>query len=214
VAVDSATSQDRVCEPPVDEERATVENNAFKALEVGLRRVLELYPDQSEEVLRMTPLRMISALVEMVGGYNEDPSAILAAKFPAPGDDLVILKDIEFVSICEHHLMPFGGQAHVAYIPDGNVVGLSKLARLVDCYSRRFQMQERLCHEVATAIMTNVSAKGAACVIEATHGCLSCRGARKSRATFITSAIFGLFRENGELRREFFAAIQLTHTRI
>jgi GTP cyclohydrolase I len=212
MAVDSPASQDGVREFAVADP-ATVDNNAFVALEAGLRRVLGIYPT-SPEVQADTPARVIRALYEMTEGYEVGPEAILASRFPAPGDDLVILKDIEFVSLCEHHLMPFSGQAHIAYVPDTHVVGLSKLARLVDCYARRFQMQERLCHEIATAIMEHVSAKGAACVIEATHGCLSCRGARKSRATFITSAMFGLFRENGELRREFFAAIQLTHSRI
>jgi GTP cyclohydrolase I len=187
---------------------------ATRALEEGLRRMLACFPT-SPDVQQESPLRVISALEEMTRGYLESAEEILvAAQFPAPGDDLVILKDIEFVSLCEHHLMPFSGQAHVAYVPEDYVVGLSKLARLVDCFARRFQMQERLGHEIAMALMEHVSAAGAACVIEATHGCLSCRGARKSRATFITSAMLGKFRAIGELRREFFAAIQLTHTRI
>jgi GTP cyclohydrolase I len=165
-------------------------------------------------VQQNTPRRVIDAFEEMTRGYDESPAEILATKFPAPGDDLVILKDIEFVSMCEHHLMPFSGQAHVAYIPVDSLVGLSKLARLVDCFARRLQLQERLTHNIADAINEFVSPRGAACVIEATHGCLSCRGARKQRATFITSSMLGAFRFDGELRREFFAAIQLTHTRV
>ena len=179
----------------------------------ALGQFLACYPT-NKAMQRDTPRRMLRALDEMTDGYEQEPADILSAQFTAPSDDLVILKDIEFVSLCEHHLMPFAGQAHVAYVPDQYVVGLSKLARLVDCYAHRFQMQERLCYEVAVALVAHVSAKGAACVIEATHGCLSCRGARKQRATFITSSILGAFRSDGDLRREFYAAIQLTHTRI
>jgi len=213
MAVDGTTSQTIVCEPAVTQSDLT---GLGKVAEDGIRALLRLTRHDTPELLKNTPIRFLSAFFELTEGYNEldGPDILFAKRFPAPGDDLIILKDIEFVSICEHHLMPFGGQAHVAYVPEACVVGLSKLARLVDYYSRRLQLQERLTHQIATAIMTHVSAKGAACVIEATHGCLSCRGARKARATFITSSMLGLFRNNGELRREFFSAVHLTHSRI
>ena len=182
--------------------------------EDGIREMMRLIANGhvSEETLRNTPRRVVDALFEMTDGYDENPADILACRFPAPGDDLVILKDVEFTSVCEHHMMPFNGRAHVAYIPNDFVVGISKLARVVDCFARRFQLQERLCAEIAGAILEHVSPLGAACLIEATHGCLSCRGARKQRATFISSAMLGHFRDKPELRQEFFAAINLTHS--
>ena len=164
-----------------------------------------------EEVLDRTPYRVLDALAEMTQGYHQDPDAILReCLISSPFEDLVILKDIEFTSLCAHHLMPFGGRAHVGYIPEGHIVGLSKLARLVDCCAQRLQIQEQLCADVAGAISRVLSKAGAACVIEANHGCLSCRGARKPRATFITSSMQGLFRSDASLRHEFMTAIGLT----
>lgn len=179
----------------------------------GLRALLAEMPCPTE-ILEETPGRVVRALCEMTRGYREDPAEILARQFPATSDDLVILKDIEFTSLCEHHLMPFAGHAHVGYLPNGFAVGLSKLARVVDCYAARLQMQERLCAEIARAIETYVSSFGAACVIEATHGCLCYRGAQKTRATFITSTMLGRFREDLALRQEFFDAIKLTHSKV
>lgn len=181
----------------------------------GLRLLLECVGIADPEVLENTPRRVIDAIYyDMTEGYDLDPATLLARRFEAPGDDLVILKDVEFTSLCEHHLMPFTGHAHVAYIPNGFVVGLSKLARLVECYARRLQLQERMCAQIAGALIEHVSARGAACVVEASHSCLACRGARKQSSTFITSAMLGAFRENQELRQEFFAAIQLTHSKV
>jgi GTP cyclohydrolase I len=179
----------------------------------GIGALLRTVPC-AEDVTEDTPERFVRAFEEMTAGYALNPADILARRFPAPAEDLVILKDIEFTSLCEHHLMPFSGHAHVAYLPHRTVVGISKLARLVDCYARRLQMQERLCSEVAQALIEHVSELGAACVIEASHGCLSCRGARKQSSTFITSAMLGAFRTDPQLRGEFFSAIQLTHTRV
>lgn len=178
-----------------------------------LRAQLAQWTDDAD-VLNRTPYRVLDALAEMLQGYKLEPGDILRqCLIPATHDNLVILKDVEFTSVCAHHLMPFSGMAHVGYIPDGALVGLSKLARLVDCLAMRLQLQERLCGEIAGALLEHVSGRGAACVIEATHGCLSCRGARKSRATFITSEMLGLFRDDAALRHEFFSAIELTHTR-
>lgn len=179
----------------------------------GVRALLTTVPC-TEAVLEETPRRVLEAFAEMTRGYKFSPAEILGCHFPAPGDDLIILKDIEFTSLCEHHLMPFTGLAHVGYVPDGYVVGLSKLARLVDLFAARLQMQERLTAEIATAILGHVSDTGAACVIEATHGCLCYRGARKQRSTFVTSSMLGAFRDDAQLRQEFFAAIHLTHSRV
>jgi len=176
--------------------------------ENALRNVLAMYPT-SDEVLRATPGRVIRALQEMTKGYDRDPAEILACQFPESCRDLALIRNVEFVSLCEHHLMPFVGHAHVGYLPDGKVVGLSKLPRLVQCFAQRLQLQERMTNEIASALLEHVSAKGAACVIEATHGCLSCRGALQKQAVFVTSAMLGAFRESGDLRREFFASIQL-----
>jgi GTP cyclohydrolase I len=185
-----------------------------EAAEQGIRAMLQSVPC-SPAVREETPLRVLRAWYEMVTSESEEPlDVLLGTRFPSPSDDLIILKDIEFVSMCEHHLMPFMGQAHIGYLPEGYVVGISKLARLVDRFAKRLQLQERLCADIAGAMTEYVSQRGTACVIEASHGCVSCRGVRKARATFITSSMHGAFRENIALRQEFFAAIHGTHSRI
>jgi GTP cyclohydrolase IA len=150
-----------------------------------------------------TPKRVAKALTEMTAGYREDPADILDKVFEETFDEVVILKDIPFTSLCEHHLLPFTGTADVGYIPDGHVVGLSKLARLVDCFARRLQMQERLTRQVADAIMLHLKAKGAAVVIRAAHQCMACRGVKKSGATMVCSVMLGEFREDKGARAEF-----------
>jgi GTP cyclohydrolase IA len=142
-------------------------------------------------------------LVEMTAGYNEDPETILATTFSDHCDEVVVLKGITFTSLCEHHLLPFVGTADVGYLPDGMVVGISKLARLVNCFARRLQVQERMTQQIAQSIETWLHARGAAVVIRARHQCLACRGANQPQSEMVTSAMLGLFRSDTALRAEF-----------
>lgn len=152
---------------------------------------LGLDPDV-QEGLRDTPTRAGKALLEMTSGYGVDVPALFTT-FEGNGyDEMVVLRDIEFSSLCEHHVLPFTGQAHIAYIPEHRVVGLSKLARLVEAYSRRLQIQERMTEEIAEALWTNLNPKGVAVVVEATHTCMALRGVRKPGAVMVTSALRGV----------------------
>jgi GTP cyclohydrolase I len=158
--------------------------------------------------LEETPQRWVRAFLEMTSGYTDDPVEILSKRFKQPAaDELVILRDIEFTSLCEHHLLPFTGTAHVAYLPGGFLVGLSKLARLVECYARRLQVQERMTHQIATAIMENLDSRAVGVVIKAHHSCMGCRGVRKPGATMITSCLLGMLRTNSPLRAEFLSLV-------
>ncbi len=158
-----------------------------------------------------TALRVAKAFVEMSVGYQQSPEVILSRVFDEPTtDEIILLKDIPFQSMCEHHLMVFEGIAHVAYLPASDrVVGLSKLARLVECYTRRFQIQERISMQVATALMTYLKPLGAACIVKATHSCMSCRGIRKSGASMVTSCMLGCFRDSSQTRNELMSLIRL-----
>lgn len=153
--------------------------------------------DPDREGLRDTPDRVARAYVEMFAGLSQDPAEMLQRTFDVDHDELVLVKDIELYSTCEHHLVPFHGVAHVAYIPnvDGRVTGLSKLARLVDVYAKRPQVQERLTSQVADAIMTHLRARGVLVVVECEHLCMSMRGVRKPSARTITSAVRGSLRD-------------------
>jgi GTP cyclohydrolase I len=137
-----------------------------------------------------------------MAGLQADPREHLTTVFNERYDEIVLLRDIEFHSLCEHHLLPFTGRAHVAYLPDGKVVGLSKLARLVEGYARRPQVQERLTTQIADALMEELNPIGAACVIEATHTCMTIRGAKKPGSVMVTSALRGIFKENPSSRAE------------
>ena len=158
-------------------------------------------PDR--EGLRETPARVHRALLEMTQGYLQSPSQILGTTFDEPCDEVVILKSIPFTSLCEHHMLPFFGTATVGYLPSTRVVGLSKLARLVDCFAARLQIQERMTNQIAGAIMEHLNPLGAGVVVAATHGCMACRGVKKPGAVMITSALLGNFRSNSDLRAEF-----------
>ena len=161
--------------------------------------------DPDREGLQGTPERVVRSWKELYGGYNKDPAEILSIQFSEPGidyDEMVILKDIEFYSTCEHHLQPFFGQAHVAYLPNRSVVGLSKLARLVEIYARRLQIQERLTCQIADSMMEHLKPKGCAVVMEGQHFCMVCRGVSKQNSVMITSAIRGVFQQQ-EVRDEF-----------
>ena len=162
-------------------------------------------PDR--EGLLKTPNRVARSYAELMAGLNDDPRIHLKTVFTERYDEVVLLRDIEFHSLCEHHLLPFTGRAHVAYLPDGKVVGLSKLARLVEGYARRPQVQERLTTQIADALMEELSPAGAACVLEATHTCMTIRGAKKPGAVMVTSALRGIFKENPASRSEILSLI-------
>ncbi|MBW2674512.1 MAG: GTP cyclohydrolase I FolE [Deltaproteobacteria bacterium] len=163
-----------------------------------------------EEALANTPRRVAKAFVdEFLCGYTENPEEILRPVFEAKYDELVIVKNIEFWSLCQHHLLPFYGEAFIGYIPTGKVVGLSKLARLVHCFSRRLQLQETLTQQIADAIQETLQPLGAGVIIEATHSCMSARGVKASGAKTVTSVLTGVLRDNtNQARREFLSLIR------
>ena len=155
------------------------------------------------EGLRNTPKRVVESWKELYSGYNQDPKETLNATFNGEGyDGIVLLKDIDFYSTCEHHMLSFQGVAHVAYIPTDRIVGISKLARIVEIYARRLQNQERITTQVADALEKHLKPLGAAIIIEAKHECMGCRGIKKSNATMTTSAMRGVFFDKAEARSE------------
>lgn len=163
--------------------------------------------NSSREGLAKTPERIAKAMQYMTQGYSQDAKAILdSAKFHEDVSEMVIVKDIELYSMCEHHMLPFYGKAHVAYIPNGYITGLSKIARVVDVYSRRLQVQERLTHEILTALRESLDPLGVAVVIEASHLCMMMRGVSKQNSVTTTSAFYGQFEKN-ETRSEFMKLI-------
>ncbi|HEY8748878.1 MAG TPA: GTP cyclohydrolase I FolE [Tepidisphaeraceae bacterium] len=172
-------------------------------IEKAVREILlAIGEDPDREGLIKTPNRVARAYGEMVAGLKSDPRIHLHTVFHEQYQEVVLLRDIPFHSICEHHLLPFIGRAHVAYIPDGKVVGLSKLARLVDGYARRPQVQERLTTQIADALMEELNPIGAACVIEAEHTCMTIRGVKKHGATMVTSELRGIFKKESASRAE------------
>lgn len=173
--------------------------------------LLAIGEDPDREGLRRTPERVAEAYAELFAGLREDPRHHLGVTFDEGHKELVVLRDIPFASLCEHHLLPFTGVAHVGYIPQGRVVGLSKLARLVEGYARRPQVQERLTSEIADALMDELQPDGCGVVIEAVHTCMTIRGVGKSGATMITSAVRDGFRRRPETRAEFFAIVRGGH---
>jgi GTP cyclohydrolase I len=172
-------------------------------IERAVREILlAVGEDPDREGLLKTPGRVARSYAELMAGLHDDPRRHLKTVFREKYDEVVMLRDIEFHSLCEHHLLPFIGKAHVAYLPNGKVVGLSKLARLVEGYARRPQVQERLTTQIADAMMEELNPIGAACVIEATHTCMTIRGARKPGSTMVTSALRGIFKSNACSRAE------------
>lgn len=163
--------------------------------------------DADREGLLKTPERVAKAMQYLTQGYDMDAKAILnSAKFQESYSEMVIVKDIELYSMCEHHMLPFFGKAHIAYIPNGYITGLSKLARVVDCFSRRMQVQERLTHQILDALQETLNPLGVAVVIEAKHLCMMMRGVQKQNSTTTTSAFSGQFEKN-ETRSEFLRLI-------
>ena len=169
--------------------------------------LLAIGEDPEREGLRKTPNRVARAWSEMVAGLRDEPRRHLRTVFTADYDEVVLLRDIPFASLCEHHLLPFLGRAHVAYLPRGKVVGLSKLARLVEGYARRPQIQEQMTRQICEALMEELEPRGAAVVIEATHTCMTIRGVKKTGATMITSCLLGVFRESSRTRGEIMSLI-------
>ena len=174
----------------------------------------EIGEDPSREGLAGTPERVRRMYDELTAGYHVDPDALLnGACFNVDYDEMVVVRDIEFFSLCEHHLLPFIGHAHVGYLPRGRVVGLSKIPRIVDVFAKRLQLQERLTVQVAEFLMERLEPKGVACVVEATHLCTMMRGVKKQEATMVTSSMTGTFRRDARTRAEFMGLIGKGGTR-
>ncbi len=179
-------------------------------MEEQIRHILKsLGEDPDREGLRKTPARVAEALTYLTRGYQLDPEKVINdALFTEDYEEMIVQKDIDFFSLCEHHLLPFFGKAHVAYIPHHKIVGVSKLARLVDVYARRLQVQERLTNQVATTMMEKLDPLGVAVVIEAEHLCMRMRGVEKQNSVIITSTMLGVFRTRQETRNEFMNLIR------
>lgn len=170
-----------------------------RAVETLLRVIGE---DPHRDGLRDTPQRVVRAMLEMTAGYGESPAELLATTFDETSDELIVLRGIDFYSTCEHHLLPFHGVAHVGYLP-GRVVGISKLARLVHCFARRLQIQERLTQQIAGAVETHLEARGVGVIIAAHHLCMGCRGVKSPNSQLITSSMLGSLRSDANTRSEF-----------
>jgi GTP cyclohydrolase I len=170
--------------------------------------LVELGEDPDRAGLAGTPERVRRMYGELTEGYHTDPDALLnKAAFEVDYDEMVVVRDIEFFSLCEHHLLPFFGKAHVGYLPRGRIIGLSKIPRVVDMYAHRLQLQERLTQQVAGFLMERLNPKGVGCVVEATHLCTVMRGVRKQEATMVTSSMLGTFRADARTRSEFLTFI-------
>lgn len=202
--------------------RALELNGARQHMARGYELVLEglkmAFPDLdlNDQNLVGTPNRMARALLEVCSGMGTDEKEIFSTTFPAENyNEVIILKNIDYTSLCSHHFFPFTGKAHVGYLPDthnvqeSKVVGLSKLAHIVDCHAQRPQLQERMCSGIMESIKSELRPAGVMVVIEGSHGCLSCRSAKKANATMITSSLDGKFREDSKLRAEFLSLIGL-----
>ena len=179
------------------------------SLESAVRTLIEeIGEDPTRQGLARTPERIRRMYGELTEGYRTDPDRLLhGACFDVDYDEMVVVRDIEFYSLCEHHLLPFFGRAHVGYLPRGRVVGLSKIPRIVDMYAHRLQVQERLTVQVANFLMERLEPKGVGCVVEATHLCTMMRGVKKQEATMVTSSMLGTFRRDPKTRGEFLTFI-------
>jgi GTP cyclohydrolase IA len=189
--------------------RRMPDHDTNTSLEAAVRTLLEeIGEDPSREGLVRTPERVRRMYDELTAGYHVDGDALInGACFTVDYDEMVVVRDIEFFSLCEHHLLPFIGKAHVGYLPRGRVIGLSKIPRIVDMYAHRLQVQERLTVQIADFLMASLEPKGVACVIEATHLCTMMRGVKKQEATMVTSSMTGTFRRDPRTRAEFMGLI-------
>ena len=187
-----------LADTPVDQER----------LRAAVREILlAVGEDPDREGLRDTPERVARMYTEMFAGLHRDPRELLQKTFTQKYDEMVLVKDIHFASICEHHLLPFLGKAHIAYLPNGKIVGLSKLARVVEVLSRRPQVQERMTEELADLLVRELDARGVGVILEASHTCMTIRGIRKPQSVCTTSAMRGAFKDNESTRAELMALV-------
>ena len=180
-----------------------------KEFEEAVSKILQLIgEDPLREGLVKTPQRVAKAFEFLTQGYHQDPHEVLnQALFTTTNDEMVVVRDIEFYSMCEHHILPIIGRVHVAYIPNGKVVGLSKIPRVVNIYARRLQIQEQMTEQIAEALAQAINPKGVAVVVEARHMCMEMRGVEKINATTVSSALRGLFKSDKKTRKEFFDII-------
>jgi len=177
-------------------------------IEKAVREILlAVGEDLNRDGLKETPARVARMYGELLAGMHDDPDTHLSKVFNENYDEIVLLRDIPFYSMCEHHLMPFIGSAHVAYLPSGKILGVSKLARIVDCFARRLQTQERLTYQIADCLMSNLKPMGVAVVLEAAHSCMTIRGIKKPGSVMVTSAVRGLFRRDPRSRNEIMSLI-------
>ena len=177
-------------------------------IEKAVREILSAVgEDLNRDGLKDTPARVARMYGELLAGMHDDPNTHISRVFNENYDEIVLLRDIPFYSICEHHLMPFIGSAHVAYLPAGKIFGVSKLARIVDCFARRLQTQERLTYQIADCLMSNLKPLGVAVVLEAAHSCMTIRGIKKPGSVMVTSAVRGLFRKDPRSRNEIMSLI-------
>lgn len=190
--------------PTVQVQRELLDRLVRNDAQAAVARIIDFLDVPKGDGIVDTPRRVIDALVEMTSGYKVDIASILGTVFEEPfADEMIVLRDIEFVSLCEHHLLPFVGVAHVGYVPQRSalssdtysVVGLSKLARLVDAYARRLQVQERMTQQIATALEDHLGARGVGVIVKATHSCMAVRGVKKSGASMVTSTMLGVMRD-------------------
>ena len=183
-------------------------HQAQKAIQDVKNLIEYLGDDPNREGLRETPKRVILSYDHLFSGYGQRVEDVLKVFEDDTSDQMILLKEIEFYSTCEHHMLPFFGKAHIAYIPNGKVVGISKLARILEIFSRRLQIQERLAQNVTEALMTHLNPLGAACLLEAQHFCMTSRGVQKQNSIMVTSSLEGVFRENASVKTEFLALIK------
>lgn len=178
-------------------------------IEAVTRIISAIGDDPQREGLLDTPKRVIKSWDKLYGGYREDPAEVLKTVFVEGScDEMVVLRDIEFYSTCEHHMLPFFGKCHIGYIPNGRVVGVSKLARLLEVFARRLQIQERLTTQIAEALVSNLAPKGVMVVMEAQHFCMTARGVEKQDSIMVTSAVRGVFKDSpSEARAEFMSIV-------
>lgn len=179
------------------------------ALHIAVRTILsEIGEDPQRQGLLKTPERVARMFEELTAGYRTDPVKLInGALFDVEYEEMVVVKEIEFYSLCEHHMLPFFGKAYVAYIPNGKVIGLSKIPRIVEMFARRLQVQERMTAEIAQFLQGAVNAKGVAVLVEGSHMCGMMRGVKKSQASMVTTTYLGVFKENPQLRTEFLAHV-------
>jgi GTP cyclohydrolase IA len=193
-----------------DDLPANADNSPLATMETAYRDIIAaIGEDLTRPGLTDTPLRAAKAMQFLTRGYNQDIDKVINnALFPSSSEEMVIVKNIELYSMCEHHMLPFIGKCHVAYMPRGKVIGLSKIARIVDMYARRLQIQENLTKEIAEVIIAKTGAAGAAVIIEAQHMCMMMRGVEKQNSVMTTSCMLGAFRNSQNTRNEFLSLIQ------